>query len=114
EDDSGIGYKLYGGVPLTRNFAIEGGFFDLGKFSFTANTAPPGALNVDLKVPKGVNLDLVGILPLSQQFSLFARAGVTRVQSRGNFVGTGAYVFPATATRITDWGHKFGFGVQYD
>ena len=114
EDDSGLGYKLYGGVPLTRNFAIEGGFFDLGKFSFTANTAPAGTLSANIKVPKGANLDLVGILPLSEQFSLFARAGVTRVQSRGNFVGTGAFVFPATSTRVTDWGHKFGFGLQYD
>ena len=108
DDDSGVGYKLYGGVPLTRNFAIEGGYFDLGKFSFSATTVPAGTLNGTLKVPKGVNLDLVGILPLSEQFSIFGRVGVTRVQTRSSFTGTGAVFFPTPSNgQETDWGHKF-------
>ena len=114
DDDSDVGYKLYGGVPLTRNFAIEGGYFDLGKFSFSATTVPAGTLYANLKVPKGVNLDLVGILPLSEQFSIFGRVGVTRVQTRSNFSGTGAVVFPRPSNgQETDWGHKFGLGIEY-
>lgn len=121
EDDTGVGYKLYGGVPLTRNFAIEGGFFDLGKFGYTATGnfptrpgVPAGTLNADLKVPKGVNLDLVGMVPFGNQFSLLGRVGVTRVQTRSNFSGTGAVFFPGSgAGQETDWGYKFGVGLEY-
>ena len=121
EDDTGVGYKLYGGVPLTRNFAIEGGFFNLGKFGYTATGnfptvlgAPAGTLNADLKVPKGANLDLVGMVPFGNQFSIFGRVGVTRVQTRSSFTGTGAVFFPTPSNgRETDWGHKFGVGLEY-
>src|SRR6185295_18718862 len=35
-DDKSVGYKLYGGYRFHRNFAVEGGFFDLGSFEVTA------------------------------------------------------------------------------
>src|SRR5450830_1268682 len=34
DDDRSSGYKLYGGYRLNRNFAVEGGYFDLGNFGF--------------------------------------------------------------------------------
>ncbi len=33
-DDKDVGYKLFLGYQFHRDFALEGGYFDLGKFSF--------------------------------------------------------------------------------
>jgi OOP family OmpA-OmpF porin len=66
-DDTDWGYKLFVGYQFHRNFALEGGYFDLGDFSFNTTTVPPGTLNGNLSV-KGWNLDLVGILPFTERF----------------------------------------------
>src|SRR5207342_2946038 len=42
DDDKDTGYKLFGGYKFNKYFAVEGGYFNLGKFGFTANTTPPG------------------------------------------------------------------------
>ena len=77
DDDRKTGYKLFGGYQFNNNFAVEGGYSDLGKFGFTANTVPLGSLVGNIKI-KGVNLDLVGILPISEKLSAFGRVGVNR------------------------------------
>jgi len=38
---------------------VEGGYFNLGKFGFTASTTPAGTLTGTIKL-QGVNLDAVG------------------------------------------------------
>src|ERR1700690_2075964 len=38
DDNRDTGYKLFGGYKVNKNFALEGGYFDLGKFGFTATT----------------------------------------------------------------------------
>ena len=40
DDDRDTGYKLFGGYKFNRNFAVEGGYFNLGKFGFTTTTVP--------------------------------------------------------------------------
>src|SRR6476469_8171915 len=52
-------FKLFGGYQLNRYFGVEAGFFDLGKFGYTAHTTPAGSLTGDITV-KGLDLDLVG------------------------------------------------------
>ena len=83
------GYKLYGGYKFNPNFALEGGYVDLGKFGFTANTLPVGSLNGDIRL-RGFNLDAVGILPLTDRLSAQARIGLASMQARDTFSGTGA------------------------
>ena len=106
------GYKLYGGYKFNPNFALEGGYVDLGKFGFTANTLPVGSLNGDIRL-RGFNLDAVGILPLSDRFSAQARIGLTSMQARDNFSGTGAVVVrnPNPSERATNY--KLGVGLEY-
>ena len=89
DQDCSTGFKLYGGYRLGPNFALEGGYFDLGKFGFTANTIPLGTLDGNIKV-RGLNLDLVGMLPLTEKFSVLGRVGANYAQTRGAFSGTGA------------------------
>ncbi|MFL6692167.1 MAG: outer membrane beta-barrel protein, partial [Ramlibacter sp.] len=56
--DGDNGYKLFGGYQFNRNIGLEFGYFDLGKFGYTAHTAPAGSLTGDMSV-KGWNADLV-------------------------------------------------------
>lgn len=112
DDDRSTGYKIFGGYQLNKNFAVEGGYFDLGKFGYTATTVPAGTLNGSMKV-RGLNLDLVGTLPLTEKFSVFGRVGVNYAQTRDNFSGTGAVRVTNPNPRKNDTNYKFGAGLQY-
>ena len=112
-DEKDTGYKVFGGYQLSRNFALELGVFDLGKFKFNATTVPAGMLNGQLKV-QGVNLDLVGTLPLTERLSLLGRIGGTSARTRDQFTGTGAVAVlnPSPHQRANNY--KFGGGLQYE
>jgi OmpA-OmpF porin, OOP family len=112
DEDRDIGYKLFGGYQFNRNFALEGGYFDLGKFGFTANTVPAGTLNGNIKV-RGLNLDLVGILPITEKFSAFGRAGLNYAQARDSFAGTGSVNVSNPNPSKSAANYKFGLGLQY-
>ena len=112
DDDRDTGYKLFGGYRFNRNFALEGGYFDLGKFGFTATTVPAGTLRGDIKL-KGVNLDAVGILPVTQRLSAFARIGLNHAKASDSFAGTGAVVVLDPSPSKRDTNYKFGAGLEY-
>ena len=38
-DEKDTGYKLFGGYQFNRNIAVEGGYYELGKSSFSSSTA---------------------------------------------------------------------------
>ena len=111
-DDRSNGFKVFGGYQLNRNFAIEGGYFDLGKFGYTATTVPQGTLTGDIKL-KGLNLDVVGLLPLSDRFSAFGRVGLNYAQARDTFRGTGAVTVRNPNPSVRDTNLKLGAGLQY-
>lgn len=112
DDDRDTGYKLYGGYQFNKYFALEGGYFDLGTFGFTATTVPAGTLTGDIRL-KGVNLDAVGMWPFTEKFSIFGRVGVNHAQAKDRFSGTGAVgvINPNPSKRDTN--PKFGLGLQY-
>jgi len=111
-DSRSTGYKLFGGYQANRYFALEGGYFDLGKFGFTATSAPAGTLNGRVKL-RGVNVDAVGTLPITEKFSALGRVGVTHAQTKDAFSGTGAVTVADPNPRTYDLNYKFGVGLQY-
>ena len=113
DDNRDIGYKLFGGYQLNKNFALEGGYFNLGKFGFTATTAPLGTLRGDIKL-QGLNLDAVGILPINEKFSAFGRFGLNYAQARDTFAGTGSVTVANPSPSKRDTNYKLGLGLQYD
>jgi len=107
------GYKLFGGYQFNRNFSLEGGYYNLGKFGFTAITVPAGTLKGEIKL-QGINLDAVGILPFTEKFSGFGRVGVIYNEAKDTFSGTGAVSVLDPSPSKTDTNYKFGLGLQYD
>jgi OOP family OmpA-OmpF porin len=105
-------YKIYGGYHFNKYIGLEGGYFDLGKFGFTANTLPLGTLNGTTRM-RGFNLDAVGTLPLSEKFSALGRIGINTAQTRDAFTGTGAVNVTNPNPSKRDTNYKLGVGVQY-
>jgi len=114
DDDRDVGYKLYGGYKFNKNFAVEGGYFNLGKFGFTANTATPGSSLTGSGKFQGLNLDLVGILPFTEKFSAFGRAGFIYAEAKDTFSGTGAVTVNTPNPEKKEGSYKYGLGLQYD
>jgi OOP family OmpA-OmpF porin len=111
-DERGGAYKVFGGYQFNRHFGLEGGYFNLGKFGFNSTTVPAGSLDGRLKA-QGLNLDLVGTLPLSNRLAASARVGVQYARVRDNFRGTGAVTVADPSPSKNAANFKIGAGLQY-
>lgn len=112
EDNRGNGYKAFLGFPIHPNWAVETGYFDLGRFGFNANTTPLGSLTGTARI-RGLNLDLVGTLPVTDRWSLIGRVGAAYAQTQDHFSGTGAVLVTDPSPSRRETNYKFGFGTQY-
>jgi OmpA-OmpF porin, OOP family len=112
DDDTDIGYRIFGGHKFNKHFALEGGYFNLGKFGFNA-TAPTGTLNGTAKF-QGLNLDAVGILPLTEKWSALGRVGLTYTEAKDTFGTTGTVSVANANPSKSEANYKLGLGVQYD
>ena len=113
-DERDTGYKLFGGYKFNKNFALEAGYFNLGKFGYTATTVPAGTQSGNIKL-QGLNLDAVGILPITEKLSVFGRVGLNYAQAKDSFVGTGALAIQANPNPSkSEVNPKVGLGLQYD
>lgn len=100
---SGISGKVYGGYQFSPNFAMEAGVADLGH-----NDNATGSI-----YSYGTFVEAVGMLPLTQQWTLLGRLGVTGVNvntsngtdnSVGLKVGLGAqYALTKTVALRAEW-----------
>jgi OOP family OmpA-OmpF porin len=111
-DERDLGYKLFVGKQLNRNFAIEGGFYDLGKFTFGTTTAQGGVLNGDVRY-RGVNVDLVGILPFSERFSAYGKVGAHYSQAKTRFTGNSSFALTAASQEDKKLQPKVGLGLEF-
>jgi OOP family OmpA-OmpF porin len=90
-DSSGTGLKAYGGWRLSPHFGAELSAVRLGRLS-----GPLGEAKA-----QGYGLDAVGYLPLSPDWTAFARAGVAQIKTS----------VPGASDRNT--APKVGLGAQY-
>lgn len=111
-DDKDSGYKLFGGYRFSPHLGVEAGYFDLGTFKMRAATAPAGTLDGRIEV-QGINLDLVGTVPLSERLSALARIGAQYARTRSDFSGDGAAVVADPGASRKDVNVKYGLGLQY-
>ena len=112
KDERDTAFKLFGGYQINRNFAVEAGYFNLGTFGFKSTTTPAGTLNGQIRL-QGLNLDLVGTLPLTENLSAIGRIGAQAANARDRFSGTGSVAVLNANPRKTEVNYKLGAGLQY-
>lgn len=111
-DEKDQGYKLQVGYRLTPHFAIEGGYMDLGRYTYDAVATVPAATRTGSGTIDAWNIGVVGNLPLNDRFSLFGRLGVAAHRLKFHCDGTG---IPCTNPDRTARGNSlhYGAGLQW-
>ncbi|RBA24684.1 porin family protein [Herminiimonas fonticola] len=101
--DTTTGYKLYGGYDFNKNFGVEGGYMDSGdgKAVFSNGFFVSGKTT-------SLYVAATSTLPLSEQFSVFAKAGVATSRAKlHNSVGD--YFDERTTSPVLGIGAAYAF-----
>lgn len=112
DNNRDTGYKVFGGYQFNRNWALEGSYFDLGKYRFDASTTPAGTLGGELRL-RGFALDAVLSAPLTDRFSVFGKLGANYAEARDTFTSSGAVAVSDTNPSKMELNPKIGIGMQY-
>lgn len=107
-DTSDTAYKLFAGYKVNKNFAVEGGYTDLGKGSLSATTTGPVASGVGNFEATVWEVNAVGILPINESFSVFGKLGYHWDDTKT----TGTGIFGSKDYSGDDF--KFGVGAEYN
>jgi OOP family OmpA-OmpF porin len=92
---NGNQWRLQLGYKVNPNFAIEGGYIDFGKAKYSASYAG-GTAQGTVKAG-GLDIAALGILPITDSFSVFGKAGVVAARVKSDLTTTPA----STATAST-------------
>jgi OmpA-OmpF porin, OOP family len=111
-DDTDTAYKLQLGYQVNQYFAVEGGYINFGKTTYHASA--PGQTGSSESKAEGVNLDAVGILPVTDRLSVFAKAGAVYAKVKYSYaVHTGLGDSTGSADS-TDLKGTWGVGASFD
>jgi OOP family OmpA-OmpF porin len=105
-DAKAMSWNLFAGYKLNRYFAVEAAYSDFGKAKTSGFVG--GVASSVTSESTAAELVAVGFLPLTDQFSFYAKGGFFRYDSDGS--GTGAFAGAASdkGTELT-----FGLGAEY-
>jgi OOP family OmpA-OmpF porin len=111
-DKTDTGYKIQVGYEFTENFAVEGGYTDLGKFTYDANLSDGSKAKATWE-PSGWNIDALAIMPLTKDFAFFAKFGFidAKVEEKDKISTLAGTATDKTST--TDFRTLAGIGLSY-
>jgi OmpA-OmpF porin, OOP family len=89
---NGTGWKVFGGYRFHPNFAAELSYVDLGNTDIAPGFSAKS---------RGGSLDALGILPLGNNFDVFAKVGVADMKLSGDF---------SSGSKV---GANYGIGATY-
>lgn len=121
-DKTHTGWKAYLGYRFNPYLAAEGGYADLGnaRFNTTIISAPPGTTPAPpfrinaTATAKGVFLSGLAHLPVTQNFSLFAKAGLFRSEAKFTEQIPGTDITRVSRTeRNTEANYGVGLQLQF-
>lgn len=87
-DQRGAAYRVFGGYQLNRYVGLEAGYVDFGKSNIRANVVPTGSFERRIKTV-GVDISLVGTVPVTERLALFARAGALSSERKTRYAASG-------------------------
>jgi OOP family OmpA-OmpF porin len=105
-DSKAMTWNLFAGYKLNRYFAVEGGYSDFGKAKTSGFVG--GVASSVTSETTAAELVAVGFLPLTEQFSFYAKGGFFRYDSDGSATGALAGTSSDKGTELT-----FGLGAEY-
>lgn len=115
-DDTDTGWKLFAGYQFNKYFALEGGYVNLGRFdanttvtAFNGTPITPTSGSANVKVKDGLYLDAMGILPISDTFSVFGKLGAYSLKTELSVSGGGGSA--SEDARNSDL--TYGIGLSY-
>lgn len=118
-DDSGTAYGLVVGYRITKNLAVEGSYVDLGKAPYGAGGTVTDGVNtfpmfigVDIK-SSGAALAVIGILPLSEAWSLDARVGAYFGEFSADIAVSSGAISASETVSNSSTSTLYGVGVDY-
>jgi OmpA-OmpF porin, OOP family len=111
-DESSSGWKMFAGYRFHPNWALEGGYNNLGSYDFEGQViADPGSVQARFKA-NDWHVTVLGIMPLNEDWEVFGKAGVgywrTQLQASGTFSAQGAQQVKSHGT-----GPVFGVGTLF-
>lgn len=112
-DDSDTGYKLQGGYRFNQFVAIEGGYVNLGKYTYDGVATVPVATRQGSVKADGWNVAAVGSLPVSSSFALIGRLGVVASEAKYHCAGTGIACFDPDRSH-RDTALNYGIGADWN
>jgi opacity protein-like surface antigen len=102
-EDRGNAYSLvYGNYGINSNAGFEIGYIDFGSVGRSGGTTKA----------IGINLSLIGRLPLNEQFNLLAKVGGTFAQTDVSSIPTS--LTPAGTETGLDWAYGIGAEVNFN
>lgn len=108
EDDSDTALKLFAGYEINPNVGIEFAYIDLGQAKLDAFDGID-SLNIEWET-SGLNVAVVGALPVSNQFTVTGKVGLFRWDVDADVGGT--LITESDSESGTDL--MFGLGLKYD
>ncbi len=98
-DDTADVYNLYTGGMWNKNFGLELGATDFRNFDRGFGNKASAY---------GFSVKAVGVIPLTESFSAFAKAGTIYGRTKGSLDGL------QPSARDSHWGSTYGVGVNFD
>jgi OmpA-OmpF porin, OOP family len=111
-DRRDAGGKAFVGRQFNRYLGMELGYFNLGKFGWQTTTTPAGTLTGEVRA-QGVNVDLVGTVPLTTNLSALGRVGATYARTRSEYDSSGVVNVLNRSPSERKTQLKLGLGLQY-
>ncbi|MGQ5524692.1 outer membrane beta-barrel protein [Chitinimonas sp. PSY-7] len=108
-------FGVFGGYQFHPNAAIEVGYRDLGKIKDTAALTSNGVTvtaNGTAK-PQALHASLLGIFPVSNEFSMYVRFGAARMKVKEDFNYTILGVNASSSETTKKTKGMFGLGARY-
>lgn len=110
-DENDVGYKAYLGYGFTPNFAVEGGYANLGSAEYKASFTG-GNAKADWE-SHGMYVQAVGRAPVANRFSLLAKGGVYFAENEVDFRATGPGGTATADESDSEINFVFGMGAEY-